>query len=33
MTETEVHKEEQPKLIPVYPEDEHKYSGLLGVMK
>jgi len=22
-------KTEQPEPIPVYPEDEHKYSGLL----
>jgi len=29
MTETEVRKDEQPELIPVYPEDEHRFSGLL----
>lgn len=27
MMETE--KIEQPEQIPLYPEDEHKYSGLL----
>jgi len=25
----ETEKTEQPEPIPVYPEDEHKYSGLL----
>lgn len=29
MTETEACKGEQPEPIPVYVEDEHKYSGLL----
>lgn len=29
MTETEVRKDEQPEPIPVYPEDEHRFSGLL----
>lgn len=29
MTETEVRNDEQPKQIPVYPEDEHRFSGLL----
>lgn len=29
MTETEVRNDEQPEQIPLYPEDEHTYSGLL----
>lgn len=29
MTKTEVRKDEQPEPIPVYCEDEHRYSGLL----
>ena len=29
MTETEVRKDKQPEQIPVYPEDEHRFSGLL----
>lgn len=29
MAETEVRKTEQPEQIPLYPEDDHKYSGLL----
>lgn len=29
MTETEARIDEQPEPIPIYPEDEHKYSGLL----
>ena len=29
MTETEAHIDEQPEPIPVYPEDEHRFSGLL----
>jgi len=29
MTETEARIDEQPEQIPVYPEDEHRFSGLL----
>lgn len=29
MTETEARKDEQPEPIPIYPEDEHRFSGLL----
>lgn len=29
MAKTEARIDEQPEQIPVYPEDEHPYSGLL----
>lgn len=29
MTETEARIDEQLEPIPVYPEDEHRFSGLL----
>jgi len=29
MTESEARIDEQPEPIPVYPEDEHRFSGLL----
>ena len=29
MTENEARIEEQPEPVPIYPEDEHKFSGLL----
>lgn len=29
MTETEARIDEQPEQIPLYPEDEHTFSGLM----